>query len=71
MSSVEHPLALKSEQHHAFSERVAWHTALVINGVWTEGKSETGQNVSSEGVGVGSACCWKDKRLILTAKHVG
>jgi hypothetical protein len=70
MSSVEHPLALNSEQHHAFSERVAWDTALVINGVRTEGKSETGQNVSSEGVGVGSACCWKDKRLILTAKHV-
>lgn len=70
MSSVEHPLALNSEKHHAFSERVASHTAAVINGVLTEGETPEGQIVSSEGVGVGSACCWKGKKLVLTAKHV-
>jgi hypothetical protein len=70
MSSVEHPLSLNSELHHAFSEKVAWHTALVVNGVRTQLTSATGQIVSSEGVGVGSACCWNGKKLILTAKHV-
>jgi len=70
MSSVEHPIALNSELHHAFSERAAWHTAVVISGVLTEVRSETGQVFSSEGVGIGSACVWKGKKLILTAKHV-
>lgn len=30
MSSVEHPLSLNSEQHHAFAETVAWHTVTVF-----------------------------------------
>jgi len=70
MSSVAHPLALNSETHHAFSERVAWHTAVLINRVRTEGRSEAGQVDSSEGVGIGSACIWKGQKLLLTAKHV-
>lgn len=70
MSSVEHPIALSSEQHHAFSERVAWHTTLVINSVRTEVRLATGQIHSSESVGVGSACFLNGKRLILTAKHL-
>jgi hypothetical protein len=50
MSPVEHPIALNSELHHAFSERAAWHAAVLINGVLTEVRSETGQVFSSEGV---------------------
>jgi hypothetical protein len=70
MSSTEHPTTLNSEVHHAFSERVAWHTAVVINGVLIESRSANGQIISSEAMGIGSACSWKGKKLLLTAKHV-
>jgi hypothetical protein len=45
MSSIEHPLGLNSEIHHAFSERVAWQTALVINAVRQQETLPTGQVV--------------------------
>src|ERR1700730_607777 len=67
---TDHPSGLKSEQHHAFAERVAWHTAIIINGARIRSKSPTGQNLEEEGVGIGSACVWNGKKLILTAKHV-
>lgn len=67
---VGDPLALESEQHHAFSERVAWHTVLLVNSVRSEATSANGQVLSSEVVGVGTACSWKGKDLILTARHV-
>ena len=70
MSSIEHPQSLNSEIHHAFSERVAWQTALIINTVRQQTTLPTGEVVSWEGVGSGSACCWKGNKLILTAKHV-
>lgn len=70
MSVLEHPIGLLSEQHHAFADRVAAHIAIIINGARTHGKSQTGQNVEEEGVGVGSACIWYGRKLIVTAKHV-
>ena len=70
MPVVEHPIGLLSEQHHAFADRVAAHIAIIINGARRHGKSQTGQSVEEEGVGSGSACVWRGKKLILTAKHV-
>lgn len=68
--SVEHPVSLESELHHAFAERVAWHTAVVVNGSLTESRLASGRVFASEGLGIGSACCWNGRKLIITAKHV-
>ena len=70
MDLIEHPIGLNSEIHHAIAERVAWHTALVINTVRQQTTLATGQTASWEAVGSGSACRWKGKRFVLTAKHV-
>jgi S1-C subfamily serine protease len=67
---VEHPTGLMSEKHHAFAEKVASYTAVIINKARTRGRSATGQNIEEEGVGVGSGCIWNGRKLILTAKHV-
>ena len=70
MAVEEHPIGLLTEKHHAIAERVASYVAIIINTVLVPGKSPTGQNVQEESVGVGSACLWRGKKLILTAKHV-
>lgn len=70
MSIEDHPRSLNSEQHHAFSERVAWHTISIINRVRRYGRSPAGDSVSEDTVGMGSAVLWNGKRMILTAKHV-
>jgi len=70
MSTVEHPLKLNSEKHHAFAERVAWHTVFVINGIHVPAINPAGGTVWSEAVGAGSACRWNGRQLILTAKHL-
>jgi hypothetical protein len=70
VSTVEHPLKLNSEQHHAFAERVAWHTVFVINGIHVSAVNPAGGTVWSEPVGAGSACRWNGKEIILTARHV-
>lgn len=70
MSTSEHPLALSSEQHHAFAERVASHTVTVVNRVWRIGTAPNGKQIAEQPPGMGAACCWKGQKLILTAKHV-
>jgi hypothetical protein len=49
---------------------VAWHTVFVINGVHVPTVNPVGGTIWSEGVGAGSACRWKGKQIVLTAKHL-
>jgi hypothetical protein len=70
MATVEHPIGLNSEQHRAFSEKVFWQTVGIVNLVRVQGKTDTGRAFAVEEMGAGSACLWKDRKLILTAKHV-
>lgn len=70
MSTSEHPLGLRSGQHHAFAERVASHAVTVVNRVWRVGKAHNGKQIAEQAPGMGAACRWKGEKLILTAKHV-
>jgi|HubBroStandDraft_5_1064220.scaffolds.fasta_scaffold146951_1 hypothetical protein len=69
MATVEHPLGLNSEQHRAFAEKVFWQTAGIVNLVPVQGTT-AGKTFSFEEMGTGSACRWKNARIVLTAKHV-
>jgi hypothetical protein len=70
MTVIEHPIGLNSEQHRAFTENVFWQTVGVVNLVRVTGKTPAGTTVSAEEMGTGSACRWKGRKLVLTAKHV-
>jgi hypothetical protein len=70
MAVIEHPIGLNSEQHRAFTEKVFWQTVGVVNLVRVTGKTPAGRTVSAEEMGTGSACRWKGRKLVVTAKHV-
>jgi hypothetical protein len=70
MAVIEHPIGLNSEQHRAFTEKVFWQTVGVVNLVRVEGQTPAGKTISVEEMGTGSACRWKERKLVLTAKHV-
>lgn len=70
MASVENPIGLNSEQHRAFSESVFSRTVGIVNLQRVQRKTPSGQMLSIEEMGTGSACQWRDRKLILTAKHV-
>lgn len=69
MAVIEHPIKLNSEQHRAFAEKVIWQTVGIVNCRRDQITSPT-EIAYSEGIGTGSACRWKDRDIILTAKHV-
>ena len=70
MPTIEHPLGLNSEQHRAFSERVFSQTVGIVNLVRAPHRAPNGKTASVEEMGTGSACRWRDRNLVLTAKHV-
>ena len=70
MATTEHPIALNSEQHRAFAEKVIWQTVGIVNCTRVPIRTESGMLYAEKGLGTGSACIWKDKKVILTARHV-
>lgn len=70
MAAVDNPIGLMSEKNHAFAEGVAGYVTMIINGVRQRQTFSSGHVHEMEGVGAGSACLWKGKKLILTAEHV-
>lgn len=70
MDVADDPAGLLSEKHHAFAEKVASYTAIVINRARVCGQSPSGENREEESIGIGSACLWNGKKVIVTAKHV-
>lgn len=70
MASIEHPIGMNSEQHRAFTEKVFSQTVGVVNLLRVQGKTAAGKTMLVEEMGTGSACRWKGRRFVLTAKHV-
>ena len=54
-------------ENRAFAEKAVWHTVGIINQRHDVCESE---RIISDVIGTGSACSWKGRKLILTAKHV-
>lgn len=69
MASVEHPIGQNLARHRAFAERVVWQMVGIINCKYQMATSPGG-TAYCQGIGTGSAFRWKNKYLILTAKHV-
>jgi hypothetical protein len=69
MVSVEQPIGHNLVLHRAFAERVVWQTVGIVNTVADKAESAT-EITYRDAIGTGSACRWKGRDIILTAKHV-
>jgi hypothetical protein len=64
---TEHKIGLMMGENRAFIERIAWYSVGVVNLL---SDVDHQQKTMADCLGSGTACRWKDHRLILTAEHV-
>ena len=64
---TEHEIGLMLTENKAFVERIAWYSVGIVNLL-----AEVNHQERSAGdvIGTGTACTWKEYRIILTADHV-
>ena len=65
--TTEHKIGLMMGENKAFIERIAWYSVGIVNLLVDV---DYQKKAKADGLGTGTACMWKDHRLILTAEHV-
>jgi hypothetical protein len=67
MSTVDNPIGLSIEENKAFHEKAWSHVVGIVN---LKEQIDENKRERWEGIGTGGAYRWRDKRIVLTAKHV-
>lgn len=64
---TEHEIGLLLTENRAFVERIAWYSVGIVNLL---AEVDHKERIAADVLGTGTACAWKDYRIILTAAHV-
>jgi len=64
---TEHEIGLLLTENRAFIERIAWYSVGIVNQL---AGVDQKKRIAGDEIGTGTACAWKDHRIILTANRV-
>jgi hypothetical protein len=64
---TDHEIGLLLTENRAFVERIAWYSVGLVHLL---AETDHQKRVTSDVLGTGTLCRWKDYRIVLTANHV-